>query len=59
LALLLQAPFLGRGLSQTHPAEDLKQFEGRYEYLNGASLLFAESPRNGVLYAILDEAKYR
>jgi hypothetical protein len=50
--------FSGKGLSQTHPEEDLKEFEGRYEYLNGASVQVAESPRNGVLYAILDEAKY-
>jgi len=53
-----QALFSGRGLSQTLPRQDLKEFEGRYEYLSGASLLFAGSPRDGVLYAILDEAKY-
>jgi hypothetical protein len=58
LALLIQALASGRGLSQTLPAGDLKEFEGRYEYLNGVSLLFAGSPRDGVLYAILDEAKY-
>lgn len=37
LALLIQALFSWRGLAQTRPEEDLKQFEGRYEYLNGAS----------------------
>ena len=58
LVLLSHALFSGRGLSQTLPAGDLKEFEGRYEYLNGVSLLFAGSPRDGVLYAILDEAKY-
>ena len=58
LVLLIHALFSGRGLSQTLPAGDLKEFEGRYEYLNGVSLLFAGSPRDGVLYAILDEAKY-
>ena len=56
--LLIQALFLRKGLSQTHPDKDLKECEGRYEYLNGASIQFAESPRNGVFYAILDEAKY-
>jgi CubicO group peptidase (beta-lactamase class C family) len=42
----------------TPAAPDLKEFEGRYEYLSGASIQFAGSPRDGVLYAILDEAKY-
>ena len=58
LVLLIQALFMVLGLSQTRPAEDLKQFEGRYEYLHGASIQIAGSPRDGVLYAILDEAKY-
>ncbi|MCI0536522.1 MAG: beta-lactamase family protein [Verrucomicrobiales bacterium] len=58
LALLIGAAFPGKGLSQTRPEANLKQFEGRYEYLHGASILIAESPRNGVLNAILDEAKY-
>src|SRR6185436_15781892 len=58
LELLIQALFSGRGLSQTDPKEDLKEFEGRYEYLHGASIQIARSPRDGVLYAILDEAKY-
>ena len=58
LVLLIQALCSGRGLSQTPPKEDPKEFEGRYEYLNGASIQFAGSPRNGVFYAILDEAKY-
>src|SRR5436190_13965486 len=39
-------------------ARDLKEFEGRYEYLHGASIVIGVSPRDGVLYAILDEAKY-
>ena len=57
-ALLIQALFPGNGFSQTPPEQDLKRFEGRYEYLHGASIQIAGSPRNGVLYAILDEAKY-
>ena len=56
--MLIHALFSGRSLSQTLSAGDLKEFEGRYEYLNGVSLVFAGSPRDGVLYAILDEAKY-
>ena len=58
LVLLIQALLSGTGFSQTHPEQDLKEFEGRYEYLHGASIQLAQSPRDGVLYAILDEAKY-
>lgn len=58
LVMLIHVLISGRGLSQTHPEGDLKEFEGRYEYLNRASIQFAGSPRNGVFYAILDEAKY-
>ncbi len=58
LALLVQALFSGRGLAQARLEEGLKQFDGRYEYLHGASIQIAGSPRDGVLYAILDEAKY-
>lgn len=58
VTLLTQPLFFGKGLSQTHPTEALKQFEGRYEYLHGASIHFAGSPRDGILYAILDDAKY-
>ncbi len=58
LALLIHALFPGRGWSQTRLGEDLKEFEGRYEYLSGGSIYFAGSPRDGVLHAILDEGKY-
>jgi CubicO group peptidase (beta-lactamase class C family) len=58
LTLLMQTLFWGGGFSQTSPEADLKQFEGRYEYFHGGSILIAASPRDGVLYAILDEAKY-
>ncbi len=58
LVLLIGAFFSGHGWSQTDSEKDLKEFEGRYGYLNGGSIGFAASPRNGVLYAILDEAKY-
>src|SRR5688500_6101023 len=54
LALLIYALISANGLAQTH----LKEFDGRYEYLHGGSIFFAGSPRDGVFYAILDEAKY-
>jgi len=37
---------------------DLKVFEGRYEYFNRVSVQFAQSPKDGLLYAIIDEAFY-
>src|SRR5262245_51444780 len=55
LVPLVVALSSGTGLSQTRPE---KEFEGRYGYLNGASIQFARSPRDDVFYAILDEAKY-
>jgi CubicO group peptidase (beta-lactamase class C family) len=57
-ALVIAALFSESGLSQTHPEKEAKEFEGRYGYLNGVSIEFAKSPRDGVFYAILDEAKY-
>ena len=38
--------------------DDLKEFEGRYEYFNRMSVQFAQSPKDGLLYAIIDEAFY-
>ena len=58
LVLLLAVLFSGNGWPQTRPGENLKEFEGRYGYLNGATIQFAQSPRDGVFYAILDEATY-
>lgn len=55
---LIKVVYSEHGLAQPHAEGDLKQFEGRYEYLHGASIQIAGSPRDGVLYAILDEAKY-
>jgi len=41
------------------PAEmNLKEFEGRYDYFNQAQIQFAQSPRDGALNAIIDEARY-
>ena len=58
LVLLIALLSSENGLSQTRSEENLKECEGRYEYLHGASIQFAGSPRDGVFYAILDEAKY-
>lgn len=58
LVLLFQTLLIGSALSQELPELDSKEFEGRYEYHSGASIQIAKSPRDGVLYAILDEAKY-
>jgi CubicO group peptidase (beta-lactamase class C family) len=58
LALLFHAVLSTAGLSQELPVKELKEFEGRYEYLSGGSIEFGASPRDGIFYAILDEAKY-
>ena len=48
--------------SSGHTAEllqsSLTEFEGRYAYFNRTSILFSQSPRDGVLYSILGGAKY-
>jgi CubicO group peptidase (beta-lactamase class C family) len=56
LVLLIGALSSAVGLSQAVEG-NLKEFDGHYGYLNG-TIQFARSPRNGILYAILDEAKY-
>jgi hypothetical protein len=38
--------------------ENLQVFEGRYKYFNHLTIQFAQSPKNGVFYSIIDEAKY-
>ena len=38
--------------------QDLKEYEGSYEYFNHVRLQFAASPKDDVLYAIINEAKY-
>jgi CubicO group peptidase (beta-lactamase class C family) len=38
--------------------EDLKAFEGRYKYFNQRTIEFAQSPRDRIFYAIIDEARY-
>lgn len=59
VALLAVAfAFSTGGRAQEHVVADMREFEGRYEYLSGGSIEFAPSPRDGVFYAILDGAKY-
>src|SRR5687768_10869032 len=55
--LLALSLFLPTANSQT-PPPNLKPLEGCYEYFNGLTIQFAQSPRDGILYAILDEALY-
>ncbi len=38
--------------------EILKEFEGTYEYVNDTKLEIAASPRDTLLYAIINESKY-
>src|SRR6266487_2203183 len=39
--------------------QQLKEFEGLYEYYNHATLEIAASPKDTVLYAILGKSRYR
>lgn len=36
----------------------LKEYEGSYQYVNNSGIQLAASPRDGVLYAIIEEVKY-
>jgi len=38
--------------------EQLKEYEGIYEYQNNATLQIAASPKDTILYAIINESKY-
>lgn len=39
--------------------EQLKEYEGIYEYVNKGTLKIAASPKDTVLYAIINESKYK
>src|SRR4051812_35925412 len=39
--------------------EQLKTFEGLYEYTNHSTLKIAASPKDTILYAIIDESRYK
>ena len=39
--------------------EQLKEFEGLYEYANNSTLKIAASPKDTLLYAIIHESKYK
>jgi CubicO group peptidase (beta-lactamase class C family) len=38
--------------------QQLKEFEGMYQYLNGSTLKIAASPKDTLLYAIINSSKY-
>jgi hypothetical protein len=38
--------------------QDLKEYEGSYEYFNNTRLQLAASPRDNVLYAVINEVRY-
>src|SRR5215213_6918351 len=38
---------------------ELKEFEGLYEYANNSTLKIAASPKDTLLYAVINESKYR
>jgi CubicO group peptidase (beta-lactamase class C family) len=39
--------------------EQLKEFEGLYEYTNNSTLKIAVSPKDTLLYAVINESKYK
>jgi hypothetical protein len=38
--------------------QELKNYEGRYEYINDGTLRIAASPIDTVLYAIINQSRY-
>lgn len=38
--------------------EQLKEYQGLYQYLNNTTLKIAASPKDTILYAIINESKY-
>src|SRR3982751_1040176 len=38
---------------------ELKQYEGLYQYTNHSTLKIAASPKDTVLYAVINESKYK
>jgi hypothetical protein len=39
--------------------KQLKEYQGIYQYLNNSTLKIAASPRDTILYAIINESKYK
>ncbi len=39
--------------------EQLKEYEGLYEYINNSTLKIAASPKDTLLYAVINESKYK
>ena len=56
LSLVSQLGFSQQNYKVTH--DQLKEYEGLYEYINNATLKIAASPVDTLLYAIIDKSKY-
>jgi CubicO group peptidase (beta-lactamase class C family) len=56
--IFLSACASPRPVAVTSAYQELKQYEGLYEYLNNTRLHMAASPKDNKLYAIIDETKY-
>ena len=57
LSLIFQFCFSQQRFSVTY--KQLKAFEGLYEYTNHTTLKIAASPKDTLLYAIINESKYK
>jgi CubicO group peptidase (beta-lactamase class C family) len=53
---LLRTSFAQENYKLTY--DELKKYEGKYEYAGNSTLLIAASPKDLKLYAIIDEARY-
>src|SRR5687768_7188489 len=62
LLILFSALISSRSFSQDNfkiSYSELKEYEGKYEYIGNGTLEMAASPKDLNLYAIIDEARYR
>lgn len=60
ISIIISLVITVSSFSQDHAVtyEQLKEYEGLYYYFDSATLTFAASPRDTVLYVILNDAKY-
>lgn len=59
LLLFLLTIFTGYSQQFKATYEQLKEYEGIYEYVNKTTLKIAASPKDTTLYAIINESKYK
>ncbi|WP_158800233.1 serine hydrolase [Pedobacter sp. L105] len=61
LSLILSLLTLSGFSQQRYPVtyQQLKEYEGHYEYINHTTLKIAASPTDTLLYAIINESRYR